>query len=170
MRRFHWRFSSFSRIPANTTPNIPRSSALQWQCPKYQSSTTAAMSDPGGQVAGGQPDYSTWSTPSLIARIKELEHQLQLQSQTSLSAEAPTSTASHSAPPLEQVPPVDTKAITVSAETAPTNTKKKNNPPPPDDFTRVRSPLRGPKEKRDIDPSKYNTRFIALKFAYLGQR
>jgi len=128
------------------------------------------MSDPGGQVAGGQPDYSTWSTPSLIARIKELEHQLQLQSQTSLSAEAPTSTASHSAPPPEQVPPVDTKAITVSAETAPTNTKKKNNPPPPDDFTRVRSPLRGPKEKRDIDPSKYNTRFIALKFAYLGQR
>ncbi|PGH12012.1 tRNA pseudouridine(38-40) synthase [Helicocarpus griseus UAMH5409] len=29
---------------------------------------------------------------------------------------------------------------------------------------------RTPKKSRPIDPSKYNTRFIALKFAYLGQR
>ncbi|KAL2002825.1 hypothetical protein VTN02DRAFT_5780 [Thermoascus thermophilus] len=123
------------------------------------------MSDTGAQVPGGQPDYSTWSTPSLIARITELERQLQ--SQSNQLPEAPPSTISRPAPPPEQVPPpADTKAPAVAETTA----TKKNHAPPPDDFTRVPSPHRTGKEQRDIDPSKYHTRFIALKFAYLGQR
>ncbi|KAI9691346.1 MAG: hypothetical protein M1820_009725 [Bogoriella megaspora] len=44
--------------------------------------------------------------------------------------------------------------------------------PPPVPSSPSRSPLRPPKKHRQartIDPSRYNTRFIALKFAYLGQ-
>ncbi|KKA23597.1 Pseudouridylate synthase 3 [Rasamsonia emersonii CBS 393.64] len=73
-------------------------------------------------------------------------------------------------PPLPPPPPVQTN--TVSAESTDVKSKTESSvPPPSDDFTRVRSPTRtAKKEAREIDPSKYHTRFIALKFAYLGQR
>ena len=43
---------------------------------------------------------------------------------------------------------------------------------PTTDYTRAPAPSRPRKDKEDrgFDPSKYSTRFIALKFAYLGQR
>ncbi|KAE8149733.1 pseudouridine synthase [Aspergillus avenaceus] len=89
-----------------------------------------------------QPDYSTWSTESLISRITELERQLH------------TRTAEFTAPSPAEPAPVETKRARKYSE---------------DDITHT--PANKPrKQHREIDPSKYHTRFIALKFAYLGQR
>lgn len=141
-----------------------------------------------------RPDYSTWSTPSLIARISELERQLHSQTvqvaashsqhhsasgfdaRASTSAPAPApapapspyptsvpkreSESSHGKTPNK----TDTEATATKTTTATTNNTKA------DDFTQTRAPGRPAKQIREIDPSKYHTRFIALKFAYLGQR
>ncbi|KAG5301631.1 pseudouridylate synthase [Histoplasma ohiense] len=96
---------------------------------------------------GTQPDYSTWSQSSLISRITELERQLNSHDHHSRSDGS-----------------ADTDAIRgrIKAAGSPTASR----------FPSVSSssPRRRTKKARDIDPSKYNTRFIALKFAYLGQR
>ena len=110
----------------------------------------------------GQTDYSTWTPESLISRITELERQLQ-----SRNAEFATSSKVAN----ECVP--SNPALDIPAETAKASPKKgarKYQPAPADDITHTRAPNRPPKQPRVIDPSKYNTRFIALKFAYLGQR
>jgi tRNA pseudouridine38/39 synthase len=110
-----------------------------------------------------EPDYSTWSTSSLIDRITELERQLQ--SQTAEFSASRPSTVNDVAPA-----PIQENAVSAGSPDVRSKTKSKNSPPP-DDFTRVRAPTRPAKgERREIDPSKYHTRFIALKFAYLGQR
>ena len=98
------------------------------------------------------PDYSTWSTPSLIERITELERQLH--TQTTQFAGVPAASSEGAVPATEFT---TVKSLRTTS-------------PPPGDFTRVRSPNRQAKRPRKIDPSKYHTRFIALKFAYLGQR
>ncbi|KAI9369731.1 pseudouridine synthase [Aspergillus egyptiacus] len=110
-----------------------------------------------------QPDYSTWSTSSLIERISELERQLH--SRTTEYATATTSTTTSSS----------------SSSSKPGNAQPQAQPPAevprwlrigkydPNDF--VHAPgVRLPKPVRKMDPSNYNFRYIALKFAYLGQR
>ncbi|OJJ44341.1 hypothetical protein ASPZODRAFT_71574 [Penicilliopsis zonata CBS 506.65] len=115
-----------------------------------------------------QSDYSTWSTSHLIARITELERQLH--DRTTQFAALPANEVDQSVVLNPGNPPTETKATT-STETVPSlKPSKKRAHSPSDDFTQTRAPNRPPKEPRAIDPSKYNTRFIALKFAYLGQR
>ena len=74
-------------------------------------------------------DYTTWSTPSLIARITALESQLRAQNHAYTSTTTATPDTSAKKPPFKKPP---------------------KKPPKP------------------FDPSKYSTRPIALKFAYLG--
>lgn len=85
-------------------------------------------------------DYSTWSTSSLVERIMELERQLNAQT--------------NGFGPVSQTKPASAEATTTATPRAPSpegvNTPKK--------------------QSREMDPSKYHTRHIALKFAYLGQR
>ncbi|KAL2818931.1 pseudouridine synthase [Aspergillus granulosus] len=94
------------------------------------------------------PDYSTWSTASLIDRITELERQLH------------TRTAEYAAPaqpkPQEQQPENIPRWLATGKYS-------------PDDIAHAPG-ARIPKPPRKMDPSKYNFRHIALKFAYLGQR
>ncbi|KAF7586578.1 hypothetical protein BBP40_008652 [Aspergillus hancockii] len=122
------------------------------------------MSGAGEQLPPqGQTDYSTWTTESLISRITDLERQLH--SRTAEFAIPPSKVANESIP--------SNPVLDNPAETANVSSKKgtrKYQPPPEDDITHTRAPNRPPKQPREIDPSKYNTRFIALKFAYLGQR
>ncbi|KAJ9261456.1 hypothetical protein DTO212C5_8324 [Paecilomyces variotii] len=125
------------------------------------------MSNFGEALAPQGPDYSTWSTDSLIARITELERQLHAQT---VQLSAPTPSAGSGSLSTETVAGVNTKATSEPSVAAPTSPKQKKPLPPPDDFTRVASPTKPAKVVREIDPSKYHTRFIALKFAYLGQR
>ncbi|EAW09889.1 pseudouridine synthase DEG1 [Aspergillus clavatus NRRL 1] len=122
------------------------------------------MPDTAEAPHGSQPDYSTWTTSSLIARITDLERQLHSRTTeytTPPSSKGVTDPRATSANP----PPSD--AVT---NKIPAKTKQKRPLSPGDDITHTRSPTRPPKQPREIDPSKYNTRFIALKFAYLGQR
>lgn len=108
----------------------------------------------------GRPDYSTWSNTSLIARITELERQLHSRT-TQLNAP-------QQAPPLPASTCVDVSESPTPATG--TSTKKRAHSPEVD-ITHTPAPSRVAKKSgRGFDPSKYNTRYIALKFAYLGQR
>ncbi|KAL4907952.1 hypothetical protein BDW74DRAFT_148289 [Aspergillus multicolor] len=100
-----------------------------------------------------QPDYSTWSTTSLVERITELERQL-----NSRNAEYKPSASTTKTPGQTE--------------------KNEENEIPrwlatgkydPDDITHAPA-IRPRKQAKKMDPSQYNFRFIALKFAYLGQR
>ncbi|KAG0153507.1 hypothetical protein PDIDSM_2160 [Penicillium digitatum] len=120
----------------------------------------------------GQPDYSAWSNSSLIARITELERQLKSQ-----TAEFTAPTEELSQAPRSSSAPISTDvqepAIPLPETFNPS--KKRPHSPPDSDTTPVPAPTRPvkapkpPKPDRIFDPSKYSTRFIALKFAYLGQ-
>ncbi|KAL3438259.1 pseudouridine synthase [Aspergillus tetrazonus] len=102
------------------------------------------------------PDYSTWSTTSLIERITELERQLH-----SRNAEyKPAPSASTSTPTKTQAHLGKQKEVPRWLATGKYD---------PDDITHTPA-VRPPKQPKKMDPSQYNFRFIALKFAYLGQR
>lgn len=109
----------------------------------------STLHKPESGPAQGQ-DYSTWITSSLVERIMELERQLNAQTNE-----------------FGAVP----QAIPKSAEA----TAKAATKPQIQAIAPVRSPspegVKTPKKQfREMDPSKYHTRHIALKFAYLGQR
>ncbi|OXV08448.1 hypothetical protein Egran_03789 [Elaphomyces granulatus] len=116
--------------------------------------------EPELSASGHGTDYSTWGTSSLIERITELERQLHIQAAQFAGVSAASS---------EGVVPAPESQSPTHAETSTVKSLRKTSPPP-DDFTRVRSLNRQAKRPRELDPSKYHTRFIALKFAYLGQR
>lgn len=85
-----------------------------------------------------QPDYRTWDTGDLIARITSLEAQLRSQNLAFVPSQ----------------PSASSSAIPNSFPTA-----HPPSSPPQKKPRRVAKPF---------DPSKYTTRLIALKFAYLG--
>lgn len=94
-------------------------------------------------------DYSSWSNESLIARITELERQLNSYTGAVVTPSSSSSSSSSAA------------ASAAAAQPRP-GALETSQP-------RSRSSSRSRKPGRAIDPSKYNTRYIALKFAYLGQ-
>ncbi|CAI7634908.1 unnamed protein product [Penicillium viridicatum] len=119
-----------------------------------------------------QPDYSAWSNSSLIARITELERQLHSQTtEFTAPTEEPSQAPRSSSAPIST--DVQEPAIPLPETFNPS--KKRPHSPPDSDTTPVPAPTRfvkaakPPKPDRSFDPSKYSTRFIALKFAYLGQ-
>lgn len=116
----------------------------------------------------GHPDYSTWSNSSLIERITELERQLHTQT-TQYSAPT-TSDTEKSHPPAPIA--CDGYEPAIPLPNAITKQAKKRLHSPATDITQNSAPVKSGKVKgeRGFDPSKYSTRFIALKFAYLGQR
>lgn len=112
------------------------------------------------------PDYSTWNTSSLIARITELERQLH--SRTNEHATQPAAPAP--APPVAPAQS-NTRAMTeTDLETARPPNKKLKKKEGEDTGAGANANATAPKKRREMDPSKYHTRYIALKFAYLGQR
>ncbi|KMQ48162.1 tRNA pseudouridine synthase [Trichophyton rubrum] len=94
--------------------------------------------------------YSDWSNTSLINRIHELERQLNQCPQNAVSI------------PSTECLKVD-KGLG-QAERTPTDGR-------PRERSTSSNPSRtSSKKRRKIDPSKYSTRHIAIKFAYLGKR
>lgn len=91
-----------------------------------------------------QPDLSAWSADQLIARVTFLEQQLKEQAAKCVDPNDP----------LQTTDCVGRYHSTTLASQVPSPARKSKN-------SRV---------NREFDPSKYSTRFIALKFAYLGQR
>ncbi|CAG8184930.1 unnamed protein product [Penicillium salamii] len=118
-----------------------------------------------------QPDYSAWTNASLIARITDLERQLH--SRTT-EFTAPTENSAQEADSHAPIP-ADGYEPAIPPPHSAQNTKKRPHSPPEGDITQVPAPSRTvktnapPNVKREFDPSKYTTRYIALKFAYLGQ-
>ncbi|KAM5473435.1 pseudouridine synthase deg1 [Microsporum audouinii] len=97
-----------------------------------------------------QSPYSNWSNTSLISRIHELEQQLHQYSQN-----APSTNASES----EKNRKTTEQTERATVQSRPRERSTSSNPP-----------RKSEKKRRKIDPSKYSTRHIALKFAYLGKR
>lgn len=130
-------------------------------------SSKKAMSTSSGAPAPPEekPDYSTWSNSNLIARITDLERQLH--SRTSGHA---TTTATAATTAAAALPPSIRETDLESASPPNKKLKKRALPSDNDNITQSPGPNRPAKKHREIDPSKYHTRFIALKFAYLGQR
>ncbi|QKX57352.1 uncharacterized protein TRUGW13939_04464 [Talaromyces rugulosus] len=104
-------------------------------------------------MAEPSPDYTTWSNTSLIGRIAELERQLHSQNN-----QLPASSSSVSTPAV-----LETSDTPIVPQLPPQTLQ-------PGDSTTFQKSNQSSKKQRDIDPSKYHTRHIALKFAYLGQR
>lgn len=140
--------------------------------------------DPSQGQETPTPDYSTWSTDSLVARIADLERQLHsrnTQYNTPAGTECPAD--SNTVPPSETTaettesmnkgikrkgelsPPSGDIACAKQSTHTHTHTHTPSQPPP-----RPRSRSRSRSKFRDIDPARYHTRYIALKVAYLGQR
>lgn len=90
-------------------------------------------------------DYSSWSNEQLIKRVTELEAYLKKQNARS---------AFHLLQREVILIPISFKLPSTPTSSTPTGPFKKAKT----------------KKDRTFDPSKYSTRLIALKFAYLGQR
>ncbi|KAL2408581.1 hypothetical protein ABEF93_005196 [Exophiala dermatitidis] len=103
-------------------------------------------------------DYSNYSTPELIERISALERQLREQNArvSSLSGSDSKSTST----------PTST-STTSTSNAAPNPQLRLQSQARPRARSRSASPSR---RAQPFDPSRYTTRHIALKFAYLGGR
>lgn len=117
-------------------------SSPSWQHTKIlQLKPSATM----GEESYQEPiDLSTWTTDQLIARITSLEQRLKEQTVKCVK------------PDIALLNGTDCVGRYNSATLSP----------------KIPSPARKPKNariNREFDPSKYSTRFIALRFAYLGQ-
>ncbi|KAF1917723.1 pseudouridylate synthase 3 [Ampelomyces quisqualis] len=91
----------------------------------------------------GEPKYEAWSQEQLIARIQELERQIGSR---------------------------DNATTTIPSQSIPTSST--SSPAPFQDLQSKSTPYRKPPKAppKPFDISKYSTRLIALKFAYLGQK
>ncbi|PTB70019.1 pseudouridine synthase [Trichoderma citrinoviride] len=98
-----------------------------------------------------QGNYNNWTKAGLIQRVKELEKQLKAS-----SSHEPTSTAADQ----QQQPPT-------RSEPGHEQEQKQDK----DEAAAAVQPAKKPKanKKKKMDPSKYATRYIALKLAYLGK-
>ncbi|KAK2739224.1 hypothetical protein FQN55_009504 [Onygenales sp. PD_40] len=137
------------RSPTSTPTTFnPISSKMALHTSSNPGSGDINNNAPTEQQPQTQPDYSTWSHSSLISRIAELEQKL---------------TANTTSPSPSSPAPAPAPARGRNTTTTPPSNSTPHTP--------SRSSSRRPRNRpRPIDPSKYHTRFIALKFAYLGQR
>lgn len=88
----------------------------------------------------GETNYNSWTKTGLIQRLKELESELKKRPEAPKAVSAP------------EDEPLGAMATTMS-----------------DDMAGPAKKTKAPKTKRRMDPSRYSTRFIALKLAYLGK-
>ncbi|KAH6621076.1 pseudouridine synthase [Chaetomium sp. MPI-SDFR-AT-0129] len=108
-------------------------------------------------------NYADWSRDQLLERVRELEGQIK--SQTSKSEPPPPATTAISTPTPTP------SATTITPPPPPTTTKPKSSknklPKAPHNLPANKAKNAKPSK---LDPSKYTTRPIALKIAYLGRR
>lgn len=88
-----------------------------------------------------QGNYNNWTKAGLIQRVKELEKELRV-----ATSSGPISTSNNE---VAQAAPEEQQQQAGDGESS--------------------QPVKKPKGKKKMDPSKYSTRFIALKLAYLGK-
>lgn len=119
-------------------------------------------------------NYDDWSKDRLLERVKELEQQLQAQTNPGANpTPPPTTTTTTTTPSTSIQPPPATQQPPPQTQTNPnpktkTPTPKTKTPTPKADNTDT--PPKKPKKPSTLDPTRYTTRPIALKLAYLGKR
>ncbi|KAK4101533.1 pseudouridine synthase [Parathielavia hyrcaniae] len=94
-------------------------------------------------------NFQEWSKDQLVERVRELEQQLQKQK---------GNTEQPSPPTPDPPPPSQPGTATATRRTAPTKAANKEKK------------AKRNKKPSALDPSKYSTRLVALKLAYLGKR
>ncbi|KAI0856546.1 pseudouridine synthase [Xylaria cubensis] len=115
------------------------------QCSFSTAPITQAYATKRSKMDEGASRYGRWTRDALIKRIQVLEHELRAKDRLSAPVGASTeTTASDGGNEIEAA---------AEAETEPQGKKKQKKK----------------KDGRGIDPSKYTTRLIALKLAYLGK-
>lgn len=92
-----------------------------------------------------QGNYNNWTKAGLIQRVKELEKQLKAAASTSHPGPTSAPTEEESQAVREAPPPQEQQQQGENAS------------------------VKKPKGKKKMDPSRYSTRYIALKLAYLGK-
>lgn len=107
------------------------------------------MAEPDSATSAPQSDYTTWTNDRLVDRVLELERQLRERVSTS-NIEREASLA-----------PEEQQTTTTISHPAAT--------PKPDEPATTTKPAKKPKVPKPFDPSKYSTRLVALRFAYLGR-
>ncbi|KAI0545234.1 pseudouridine synthase [Xylaria curta] len=113
------------------------------QCSFSTAPITQAHATKRSKMDEGASQYGRWTRDALIKRIHALENELRAKDRSSTSVVASTeTTAADGGNEIEAA---------AEAEAEPQGKKKQK------------------KEGRGIDPSKYSTRLIALKLAYLGK-
>ncbi|KAG7285201.1 hypothetical protein NEMBOFW57_009822 [Staphylotrichum longicolle] len=102
-------------------------------------------------------DYQDWSKDRLVSRLRELEAQLKAQQeQQPQEQQLPKQKQKQKQPPSHPKPP-----------SPPTATPKQGPGP---NTPQLQTKEKKKKKPSKIDPSKYSTRLVALKLAYLGKR
>jgi len=144
-------------------PSSIRQHALNFQV-RFLSERPLRPQDMAGTGDDARPDYTTWSNSRLIDRISELERQLHSQ-----TAQYNVPTTAPEVAPRAPIP-LDVHEPAIPLAGSVTQASKKRALSPEVDITHTPAPARAVKQDRGFDPSKYSTRYIALKFAYLGQR
>ncbi|KAL7944649.1 pseudouridine synthase [Trichoderma barbatum] len=91
--------------------------------------------------------YNNWTKAGLIQRVKELEKQLKV-----ATSSGPVSTQDQEPQSVGEV-----------------STQGQQHEQQQQGGDEVSQPVKKPKGKKKMDPSKYSTRYIALKLAYLGK-
>ncbi|KAK3901126.1 pseudouridine synthase [Staphylotrichum tortipilum] len=104
-------------------------------------------------------DYQDWSKDRLVERVRELEAQLKTQTPDSGAKQK-----NQKQQPNPSAPP--------AAPGSPSKKQPKQKPPKQHPPTVAHSPAKQEKKPKNsaFDPSKYSTRLVALKLAYLGRR
>lgn len=102
-------------------------------------------------------DYQDWSKDRLVSRLRELEAQLKAQQEEQpQEQQLPKQKQKQKQPPSHPKPP-----------SPPTATPKQGPVP---NTPQIQTKEKKKKKPSKIDPSKYSTRLVALKLAYLGKR
>ncbi|KAK4122719.1 pseudouridine synthase [Parathielavia appendiculata] len=100
-------------------------------------------------------NYQNWTKDQLVERVRELEQQLQRQHPPT-DGSKPQHKQAKTKPSSPTTTPAPSQPGTATTRTAPAGTEKKEK--------------KKKKSSSKLDPSKYSTRLVALKLAYLGKR
>lgn len=99
-------------------------------------------------------NYQDWSKDRLVDRVKELEQQLQQREQKQVAGAGAGAGSAAKKPPAKPSQPTPQPKTTAAKGKGPETEK---------DAKKKKKPSK-------LDPSKYSTRLVALKLAYLGKR
>lgn len=126
--------------------SLPLTPTLHSPFPGYSLPVFAPRLTSTKSIPSMMADYNRWTKDDLIKRVRQLETELKKSSSHNDQSQTP--------PPTSEPLPID-----------PRNGDAELTSLPPG-----QSPKKKPRKSKSMDPSRYTSRFIALKFAYIGKK